>query len=218
MLRRAFEIGAFQILQGPLLEAGHSRISQAEFAVPSLHGTERNQPALPAYGADGARLGREAVARKAATTPSTFLISSILEIGSSEAVWPSGGPTWTLELKYLTPPSSKGVEVLCDRSHRGQRKNADHDARDSQCAAQLTSRDVAKDCSSSGPLGAFAVKYGLVPRSSNVSIVSEQGTKMGRQSFVHIKLAYPPKGELPSRIEVGGSVVPTLKGELSGGW
>ena len=41
---------------------------------------------------------------------------------------------------------------------------------------------------------------------------------MGRQSFVHIKLAYPPKGELPSRIEVGGSVVPTLKGELSGGW
>lgn len=48
--------------------------------------------------------------------------------------------------------------------------------------------------------------------------VSEQGTKMGRQSFVHIKLAYPPKGELPSRIEVGGSVVPTLKGERSGGW
>ena len=72
--------------------------------------------------------------------------------------------------------------------------------------------------SASGPLGAFAVKYGLIKRSDNVSIVSEQGTKMGRQSFVHIKLAYPPSGDLPSRIEVGGSVVPTLKGELAGGW
>ena len=72
--------------------------------------------------------------------------------------------------------------------------------------------------SASGPLGAFAVKYGLVNRSDTVSIVSEQGTKMGRQSFVHVKLGYPPSGELPSRIEVGGSVVPTLKGELAGGW
>ncbi len=72
--------------------------------------------------------------------------------------------------------------------------------------------------SGSGPLGAFAVKYGLVPRSSTITIVSEQGTKMGRQSFIHIELAYPPEGDIPSRIEVGGSVVPTLKGELSGGW
>jgi trans-2,3-dihydro-3-hydroxyanthranilate isomerase len=72
--------------------------------------------------------------------------------------------------------------------------------------------------SASGPLGAFVVKYGLVQRAADVSIESEQGTKMGRQSFVHIKLAYPPQGDLPSRIEVGGSVVPTLKGELAGGW
>jgi PhzF family phenazine biosynthesis protein len=72
--------------------------------------------------------------------------------------------------------------------------------------------------SGSGPLGAFAVKYGLVPRLGVVSIVSEQGTKMGRQSFIHIKLAYAEAEDLPSRIEVGGSVVPTLKGELSGGW
>jgi trans-2,3-dihydro-3-hydroxyanthranilate isomerase len=72
--------------------------------------------------------------------------------------------------------------------------------------------------SGSGPLGAFAVKYGLVPRSSEVSIVSEQGSKMGRQSFIHIKLGYPSTGDVPSRVEVGGSVVPTLKGELAGGW
>jgi trans-2,3-dihydro-3-hydroxyanthranilate isomerase len=72
--------------------------------------------------------------------------------------------------------------------------------------------------SGSGPLGVFAVKYGLVPRSPKVSIVSEQGTKMLRQSFIHIELEYPPEGDIPSRIEVGGSVVPTLKGELAGNW
>ncbi len=84
--------------------------------------------------------------------------------------------------------------------------------------APLEIREDPATGSASGPLGAMAVRYGLVPRSAAVSIVSEQGTKMGRQSFVHIKLAYPPKGDLPSKIEVGGSVVPTLKGELAGGW
>ncbi len=69
--------------------------------------------------------------------------------------------------------------------------------------------------SASGPLGAFAVRYGLIPRAAQVSIVSEQGTKMGRQSFVLIKLAYPAGAELPSRVEVGGSVVPVMKAELS---
>jgi len=69
--------------------------------------------------------------------------------------------------------------------------------------------------SASGPLGAFAVRYGLVPRGPQVSIVSEQGTKMGRQSFIHIRLAYPDNGELPTRIEVGGSVRPVMTAELS---
>jgi trans-2,3-dihydro-3-hydroxyanthranilate isomerase len=72
--------------------------------------------------------------------------------------------------------------------------------------------------SGSGPLGAFAVRYGLVPRSAAVSLISEQGTKMGRRSFVQIKLAYSDGADVPTRIEVGGSVVPTLKGELAGGW
>lgn len=69
--------------------------------------------------------------------------------------------------------------------------------------------------SASGPLGAFAVRYGLIPRAAEVSIVSEQGTKMGRQSFIHIELAYPAGAELPTRIEVGGSVVPVMTAELS---
>src|SRR5437660_4048944 len=60
--------------------------------------------------------------------------------------------------------------------------------------------------SASGPLGAFAVRYDLVPRAAEVSIWSEQGTRMGRQSFIQIKLVYPTEAEVPSRIEVGGSV------------
>ena len=69
--------------------------------------------------------------------------------------------------------------------------------------------------SASGPLGAFAVRYGLIPRAPQVSIVSEQGTKMGRQSFLHIKLVYPAGAELPSQIEVGGSVIPVMTAEMS---
>jgi trans-2,3-dihydro-3-hydroxyanthranilate isomerase len=69
--------------------------------------------------------------------------------------------------------------------------------------------------SASGPLGAFAVRYGLIPRAPKVSMVSEQGTKMGRQSFVHIKLGFETDNELPDRIEVGGSVVPVLSAELT---
>ena len=69
--------------------------------------------------------------------------------------------------------------------------------------------------SASGPLGAFAVRYGLVPRAPQVAIVSEQGTKMGRQSFIQISLAYSTGGEIADRIEVGGSVVPVMTAELS---
>ena len=66
----------------------------------------------------------------------------------------------------------------------------------------------------SGPLGAYAVKYGLVPRAAGVSIVSEQGTKMGRRSFINIELEYGESPDIPTRIEVGGSVRPVMSGSL----
>lgn len=68
--------------------------------------------------------------------------------------------------------------------------------------------------SASGPLGAYAVLHGLAPRRPTVTLVSEQGVKMGRRSIIHIRLAYDLEAELPGRIEVGGSVMPVLKGEL----
>jgi trans-2,3-dihydro-3-hydroxyanthranilate isomerase len=64
--------------------------------------------------------------------------------------------------------------------------------------------------SASGPLGAYLVGHGLVPAAERVEIVSEQGTKMGRQSFVHIVVERES-----GRIEVGGQVVPVLEGTLT---
>jgi len=69
--------------------------------------------------------------------------------------------------------------------------------------------------SAAGPLGAFAVRYGLVERAPKVSIMVEQGTKMGRQSTLHIELEYGGSKDIPERIEVGGSVMPVLSGTLS---
>lgn len=77
------------------------------------------------------------------------------------------------------------------------------------------SREDSATGSAGGPLGAFAVKYGIVARASKVSLVSEQGTKMGRQSLIHIELAYGASTNIPQRIEVGGSVMPVLSGTLS---
>jgi trans-2,3-dihydro-3-hydroxyanthranilate isomerase len=70
--------------------------------------------------------------------------------------------------------------------------------------------------SASGPLGAFAVKYGLVPHARSVLITSEQGTKIGRRSIIHIRLEYGTDHEIPTRIEVGGAVMPVVMGTLVG--
>jgi len=66
--------------------------------------------------------------------------------------------------------------------------------------------------SASGPLGAYLVLNGMVKGSDDVRIVSEQGAKMGRQSFVHIRLT--ASGGTITNIRVGGGVVPVLEGEL----
>jgi trans-2,3-dihydro-3-hydroxyanthranilate isomerase len=67
--------------------------------------------------------------------------------------------------------------------------------------------------SASGPLGAYLVQHGLVEAGDEVVIVSEQGTAMGRQSFVHIRLT--ARGGRIADIRVGGSVVPVLEGTLT---
>jgi trans-2,3-dihydro-3-hydroxyanthranilate isomerase len=66
--------------------------------------------------------------------------------------------------------------------------------------------------SASGPLGAYLVERGLVAPADTVDIVSEQGTRMGRPSFIRIRVAMSA-GRI-SEIRVGGSVVPVIEGRL----
>ncbi len=66
--------------------------------------------------------------------------------------------------------------------------------------------------SANGPMGAYLVKYGLASGEGVIEILSEQGTAMGRQSFIHLRVE-SVNGE-PGRVEVGGQVVPVFEGEL----
>jgi len=66
--------------------------------------------------------------------------------------------------------------------------------------------------SASGALGAYLVRHSLVHASGETRIVSEQGTMMGRQSFVHIALH--ARGGISTKIRVGGGVVPVIEGTL----
>jgi trans-2,3-dihydro-3-hydroxyanthranilate isomerase len=63
--------------------------------------------------------------------------------------------------------------------------------------------------SATGPLAAFMLKHGLVSRADGTRFVSEQGTAMGRRSFLHVAI----RGEGGrDGIEVGGNVRHVAKG------
>ena len=66
--------------------------------------------------------------------------------------------------------------------------------------------------SASGALGAYVVRHRLVDAHGETRIVSEQGTKMGHQSFVHIALVARDGDSRDLR--VGGAVVPLIEGRL----
>lgn len=66
--------------------------------------------------------------------------------------------------------------------------------------------------SASGALGAYLVRHRLVHADGETRIVSEQGTRMKRQSFVHIALQ--ARAGRASKIRVGGGVVPVIDGTL----
>ncbi|HSE05581.1 MAG TPA: phenazine biosynthesis protein PhzF, partial [Methylomirabilota bacterium] len=58
----------------------------------------------------------------------------------------------------------------------------------------------------------YLVERGLVAPADTVDIVSEQGTRMGRPSFVRIRIGMTA-GRVGD-IRVGGSVVPVIEGRL----
>ena len=68
--------------------------------------------------------------------------------------------------------------------------------------------------SASGALGVYLIRHRLVLRGEGeLCIVSEQGPKMGRQSFVHIALSI--RGDRVTDLRVGGAVVPVIEGTLT---
>ena len=66
--------------------------------------------------------------------------------------------------------------------------------------------------SSTGPLASFMMRHGLMPTEAGTRRVSEQGTKMGRRSILHILI----NGEAGrDGIDVGGYVSPVAVGTMT---
>jgi trans-2,3-dihydro-3-hydroxyanthranilate isomerase len=65
--------------------------------------------------------------------------------------------------------------------------------------------------SATGPLALFMMKYGLARSGDGTRFVSEQGTKMGRQSFLHV-FVHGERGT--AGIEVGGHVAEVAEGVM----
>jgi trans-2,3-dihydro-3-hydroxyanthranilate isomerase len=66
--------------------------------------------------------------------------------------------------------------------------------------------------SSTGPLAAFMMRHGLAADAGGTRLVSEQGTKMGRRSLLHVHV----RGDRGAGgIEVGGHVTPLVRATMS---
>jgi len=66
--------------------------------------------------------------------------------------------------------------------------------------------------SSTGPLAALMMRHGLLSSADGTRFVSEQGTKMGRRSFLHVHIRGQSGVE---GIEVGGHVTPVATASMS---
>ncbi len=66
--------------------------------------------------------------------------------------------------------------------------------------------------SSTGPLAAYMMRYGLAPSADGTRFMSEQGTKMGRRSFLHV-LVHGEGGR--DGIEIGGTCVKLAEATLT---
>jgi trans-2,3-dihydro-3-hydroxyanthranilate isomerase len=64
----------------------------------------------------------------------------------------------------------------------------------------------------SGPLGCYLVKHGVVPVEQAGRILSLQGVKMGRPSWIHIAIGIDA-GEI-AKVQIGGEAVLVGEGEL----
>ena len=78
-------------------------------------------------------------------------------------------------------------------------------------AAELGVMEDPATGSSTGPLALFMMRHSLAPSADGARFVSEQGTKMGRRSFLHIAV-HGPMGR--DGIEIGGHAVDVSEATL----
>ena len=69
--------------------------------------------------------------------------------------------------------------------------------------------------SSMGPLAAFMMRHGLVSKAAGTRFVSEQGTKIGRRSLLHVEIH---GAEGADGIDVGGYVTPIVEAVMTPGF
>jgi trans-2,3-dihydro-3-hydroxyanthranilate isomerase len=62
--------------------------------------------------------------------------------------------------------------------------------------------------SSTGPLAVFMMRHGLISSAAGTRFVSEQGTRMGRRSILHVHIL-GEKGQ--DAIDIGGNVMPVAE-------
>ncbi|HOC58591.1 MAG: PhzF family phenazine biosynthesis protein [Syntrophaceae bacterium] len=62
--------------------------------------------------------------------------------------------------------------------------------------------------SSTGPLAAYMIRHGLISSDAGTQFISEQGTKMGRRSILHVQII---GNQGRDGIDVGGNVVPVAE-------
>jgi len=109
----------------------------------------------------------------------------------------------------------KACAVCTAASKRGLRLRLRRDGNGRVFAHVRPEHGVVEDAatgSATGPLAAYMMRYGLTGTQDGAAFVSEQGTKMGRRSFLHV-LVHGENGS--EGIEVGGSVVPFAQGTLN---
>lgn len=63
-----------------------------------------------------------------------------------------------------------------------------------------------------GPMGAYAARYHVLPRSPEMRFVIEQGIEMGRPSQIHVEVK--TQGEAITAIRIGGQAVIVGEGEI----
>jgi trans-2,3-dihydro-3-hydroxyanthranilate isomerase len=91
-------------------------------------------------------------------------------------------------------------------------ENSDSDVHGRMFAPDAGILEDAATGSANGPLGAYIVNHGLMPKSELLKITSEQGFEMGRPSLIYITIA-TTDGQI-SKVQVGGRSVAIGSGEI----